>query len=107
MAQWRDRSEPSYLGLNSQQPVDLSRVARGLNPTRREAERESREGVRIGISYIGNSGVRRLEGVTFDRRSCEVPRAEAHENTWHIHQVGTHVVDRRTHVAWRKESILS
>jgi hypothetical protein len=40
------------------------------------------------ISYFGSSGVRRLEGVTFDRRSCEVPRAEARENTWCIHQVG-------------------
>jgi hypothetical protein len=40
------------------------------------------------ILYIESLGVRRLEGVTFDRRSRKVPRAEAHENTWHIHQVG-------------------
>jgi hypothetical protein len=40
------------------------------------------------ISYTGSSGVRRLEGATFDRRSHEVPRAEARENTWYIHQVG-------------------
>jgi hypothetical protein len=42
----------------------------------------------VVISYIRSSGVRRLEGVTFDRRSREVPRVEARENTWHIHQVG-------------------
>jgi hypothetical protein len=38
MTQWRDRSEPSHLGLNSRQTLDLSRVARGLNLTRRTAE---------------------------------------------------------------------
>jgi hypothetical protein len=42
----------------------------------------------VVISYIGSSGVQRLEGVTFDYRSHKVPRAEARENTWHIHQVG-------------------
>jgi hypothetical protein len=42
----------------------------------------------VEISYIENSWVRRLEGVTFDCRSHEVLRAEARENTWHIHQVG-------------------
>jgi hypothetical protein len=42
----------------------------------------------VVISYIRSSGVQRLEGVTFDHRSHEVPREEACENTWHIHQVG-------------------
>jgi hypothetical protein len=28
----RDKSEPSDLGLNSRQPLDLSRVAQGLKP---------------------------------------------------------------------------
>jgi hypothetical protein len=42
----------------------------------------------VEISYIGSSGVRRLEGVTFDHKIREVPRAEARENTWRIHKVG-------------------
>jgi hypothetical protein len=35
----------------------------------------------VAISYIGSSRVRRLEGVTFNRRSHEVPRAEARVRT--------------------------
>jgi hypothetical protein len=42
----------------------------------------------VVISYFRSSGVRRLEGVTFDHRSHEVSRAKDHENMCHIHQVG-------------------
>jgi hypothetical protein len=35
-----------------------------------------------------HSGVQRLRGVTFDIRSREVPRAEAHVDTWQSHKVG-------------------
>jgi hypothetical protein len=42
----------------------------------------------VEISYIGSLGVRRLEGTTFDRRSHKVPRDEACEKMWHLHQKG-------------------
>jgi hypothetical protein len=56
----------------------------------------------VEISYTGSSGVRRLEGATFDRRSHEVPRDEARENTWYIHQVGP----AWTRVAWEGVNIM-
>jgi hypothetical protein len=37
------------------------------------------------ILYTRILEVRRLEGATFDRRSQEVLRVEARENTWYIH----------------------
>jgi hypothetical protein len=42
----------------------------------------------VEISYTGSLRVQRFEGATFDRRSHKVLRAEARENTWHIHQLG-------------------
>jgi hypothetical protein len=38
MEKWRDRFEPSDLGLNSRQTLDLSRVAQGLSLMQRTIE---------------------------------------------------------------------
>jgi hypothetical protein len=67
MTQWRDRSEPSDLGLNSRQTLDLSRVARGLNLTRRVAERKSEK------EFVsGREGkVPRFDATTREGASCE------------------------------------
>jgi hypothetical protein len=62
----RRDSEPLDLAQNSRQPSDLSRGARGLNPRKQS---ESPEGVRIGISTFGSSGVRRTRVWALDLRN--------------------------------------
>jgi hypothetical protein len=59
---------------------------------------------------VGSCRVARRLGLggSSTRRSwvLKLPRAEARENTWHIHQVGPVVADGWTRVAWEGVNIL-